>query len=274
MEGMWGNMGENQRNAATIPLLKDREAELVRLNRELTRLNELKSEFTSMVSHELKNPLTAIKESISMVLEGIDGPITAEQRETLGIAKSNIDRLARLITNVLDLSKIEQGRWEPVLAQTNLRELMTEVCKLMRRSAQRKAIAFVCELPATDMLALCDPDKIKQIVINLIDNAIKFTSESGRVTVRLRKCQHDVCIEVEDSGIGIEIAQQQKIFDMFRQGSNIKEMINNPGAGVGLAVSKKLIEQHHGQILLESTPGRGSKFTVLLPLRLPDAALH
>lgn len=233
-------------------------------NAELRRLNQIRSEFTSMVSHELRTPLTAIKESIAIILDGVDGPITEEQSETLSLAKNNVDRLSRLISNVLNFARLESGKLELHLDETDLKALIAEVCALMKISAVKKALALSCRLPDHAVEVVCDPDNMMQVLINLIDNAIKYTPRGGRIGVELAERNSHVEIRVRDSGIGIPKEDQKRIFDLFAQSFH-RGLWHAGGAGVGLAICKRLVEQHDGRISVESRPGEGSTFTVVLP---------
>lgn len=233
-------------------------------NAELRRLNQIRSEFTSMVSHELRTPLTAIKESIAIILDGIDGPVTGEQQETLTLAKSNVDRLSRLISNVLNFARLESGKLELHLDVTDLNALIVEVCALMKIAASKKNIALYYHLPDSEVDIVCDPDNVMQILINLVDNAIKYTPQGGSVEISLDEKDGDVEIRVEDNGIGIRKEEQNRIFEMFAQSFH-RGMWKTGGAGVGLAICKRLVEQHNGHISVESLLGKGSTFVVTLP---------
>lgn len=241
------------------------EERLRQANEELQRLNQIKSDFTSMVSHELRTPLSAIKQGIDLVLEGVEGPVTEAQRETLGISKANVDRLARLIQNVLDYAKLEYGKMEVSFEMVDMGELLTEVHQLMNPVANLKEIDIRFEPEERLPPAYCAADQIKQLVINILDNAIKFTPQRGRIWLRLRRVSESLAIEVEDMGVGIQESEFGKIFEMFSQGSQMA-IHNRGGAGVGLAVCRLIIHQHHGQIAVHSQPGKGATFSVNLPL--------
>jgi signal transduction histidine kinase len=243
--------------------VEERTRELSLANEELKRVNRVKSDFTSMVSHELRTPLTAIKEGIENVLDGIDGPVTQDQRETLGISKSNVDRLARLIQNVLDFSKLESGKMEMFFEKSNMNQLITEVSDLMSPVVQKKGIQLILELPKTAYEVVCDADKIKQLLINLIDNAIKFTAPEGKIWVRLGQSGQNTRIEVQDTGIGIAKNDLTKIFDMFAQVHSGAH--KGGGVGVGLAICKLISAQHGGEIKVESEPDKGTQFTLTFP---------
>ncbi|MBI4410902.1 MAG: MASE1 domain-containing protein [Deltaproteobacteria bacterium] len=248
-----------------ITIRKKTEEDLKKINEELQRLNENRALFTSIVSHELRTPLQSIKEGIDIVLDGIDGPVTSRQKETLGISKSNVDRLARLIDNVLDYSKLEAGKMKMEFEKTDLNRLVEEVYRLMKLEVGRKGLDFFIELPAGPVFAVVDDDKIRQVLINLVHNAVKFT-DKGKISVRLGQIRHAVSLEVEDTGSGIRREDQATIFDMYDQGPDA-QAFKIGGSGIGLTVCKLIVDQHGGQIRLESSPGKGSKFTITLPQR-------
>lgn len=233
---------------------------------DLQRLNQLKSEFASIVAHELKTPLTVIREGIGLVLDGVDGEINEPQAETLNMARDNVDRLSRLIGNVLNYEKLESGKLTLDVEPTDLCALFREVFNFMELIARKKNISVVQEIPEEPLTVVCDPDRIKEVLINLLDNAIKHSYAGETVEVRLENPPGKVHFEVEDSGHGIPIGEQSNIFAMFRQAPS-EGRVRIPGSGIGLAVCKQLVELHHGKIWVESSPGRGAKFSVELPLK-------
>lgn len=244
------------------------EEEMKKVHEEILRLDKMRSDFTSMVSHELRTPLSSIKEGIDIVLEGIDGPVGEAQRDTLGIAKRNVDRLARMINKVLDFSRLESGKMEMVLEMTDMRELVFDVSQFMKRKAADRGVDLSADVPDTDVVVTCDPDKMRQVLINLIDNAIKFTESGGHIRLCLSHPEHSVQIAVEDDGIGIKPEEQAKIFDMFIQIPH-QGMWKVGGTGLGLTISQQIIRLHNGTITLTSSPGEGSTFTVTFPDDLP-----
>lgn len=250
-----------------ITARKNAEKQMQKANAELTRLNHIRSEFTSLVSHELRTPLAVIKESINMVLDGIDGPITNGQTDTLTMARSNVDRLARLIQNVLDFTKMEAGKLQMYFECVNMNHLVQEVYDFMKIATEKNKICFEIFLPEDEIRCVCDPDKIKQVLINLLDNAIKFTHEGGHIKIRLSLLGDEVAIDIEDNGVGIRKQDQIKIFEMFEQ-SGVGKMKKSGGVGVGLAVCKKFMELHQGKITLVSLYGKGSKFFLTFPANL------
>ncbi len=234
---------------------------------ELQQLSRMKSEFTSMVSHDLKTPLAVLRECIELILDQIEGPITERQKETLHLAKSNVDRMVRLINNVLDLERLEAGKMELALEKTNLNELLTEVYKFMKLVAQKRKIHLSLELPAKPLSTLCDPDKFEEVVINLIDNGLKYTREGGRINIQMKQEEKGIEIIVADNGMGIKKEDQKKIFEMFTRSSENRPM-GGMSFGVGLTVCKHLIDLHQGQISVKSKPGQGTAFKVRIPQRL------
>ena len=231
---------------------------------ELQRLSQRKSEFASIVAHELKTPLTVIKEGISMLIDGVDGEVNERQAETLCRAKDDVDRLGRLITSVLDYEKLEAGRLELDFGAVDLKVLVGEVFNFMELIARKKRIRMILEVPTAPAILWCDSDKIKEILINLIDNALKHTPKGGEIRVRQKALAGKIVFEVEDTGKGIPTAEQANIFQMFRRASSEGRRLI-PGSGIGLAVCKLLAELHQGRIYVESEPGLGARFTVELP---------
>ena len=244
---------------------KKSEEQMKKANAELQRLNDLKTEFTSMVSHELRTPLNSIKEAIALVLEGIDGPINDEQGQTLGIAKSNVDRLARMINNVLDYTRHEYGKLKMSFALSDLNSLVTEVYDFMKPVVTKKMIRFTQTLPAKPLFAICDSDRMKEVLINLIDNAIKYTADGGEICLALKAEGEMVDLKVSDTGSGIKKEEREKIFLLFDQGS--AGLGKAGGSGVGLAVCELIARQHGGEIKVQSEPGKGTEFTVRWPIQ-------
>lgn len=222
------------------------------------------SEFIAMITHELRTPLTVIKEAVSVLKEEIDGPLNEQQHETLAICQSGIARLNRLIQNVLNFSRIDTGQFEMNMAPADVNEIIRENAAFLRAAAQKKNIRLELHLPDQPVTAVCDADKIGQLAVNLAENALKFTPDHGRVDLFLSSGGNGVEIRVKDTGIGIPLEDQDKIFEIYRQSSGEKPR-HKGGAGVGLAVCKKIAEQHGGTIGLQSEPGKGSEFIVRFP---------
>ena len=226
---------------------------------------EIKSEMISMVSHELRTPIHTIKDSISVVLEGLAGAINAEQHDILNTSKICIDRLTRLINNVLDFQKIEAGMIELEFEKKDLNDLVLGVAEIEMPSATKKGIRFEMNLSKHPLIAEVDSDKIIQVLTNLICNAVKFT-ETGTITITSEFQGKNAKISVLDTGIGFSQEEARKIFCEFGQTNRGKKM-SPQGTGLGLAISKKIIAHHHGEIWAESKKPMGSAFHVFLPLK-------
>lgn len=241
-------------------------AVLENANQQLQQTSRLKSEFTSIVSHELRTPLAIIKEGVELVLDEAEGEIGSPNKETLRVAKNNIERLSRLVNNVLDFSRLESGKIRTNFENTDLDDLILGIGDLMKTVIQRKAIRFKVNLPDESLSAEIDADKMSQILINLIENAVKYTEMGGEVSVTARQQGDAIEIRVQDSGIGIEPEDQKNIFEMYGQSLYYKHL-KTGGVGVGLAVCKRLIEIHNGTISVESVLGKGTAFIVRFPVR-------
>lgn len=250
---------------------KQAEERMRQANLRLEELHKTKAEFTSMVSHELRTPLAAIKEGIEIILDGLDGPITEEQRSTLDIVNSSIDRFSRLVNNVLDFSKLESGNLKMNFQMTNLNDLVDKIYGLSRPLTEKKSIVLELDKPAQPLLCVCDNDQLQQVLINLVNNALKFTEPGGRISVNLKYTTRAVVIEVADTGVGIREEDQEKIFEMYAQ-SFRRGIWATGGSGIGLAVCKKIMEMHRGTIEVRSALKAGSVFTITFPKDLPASA--
>jgi len=239
-----------------------------RYERRLKELDKLKSDFVSNVSHELRTPLTAIKGSVDNMLDGLTGDLNEKQNRYLVRVKSNADRLARLINDLLDLSRIEAGI---KLKRTNLSlpTVAREVVESLGSVAAEKLISFEIECPDVNLTAWADPDRIVEVLTNLIGNAIKFTPTNGKVSLCLKRSGNEwVKISVADTGPGIPSDEANRIFDKFYQVTQ-PEKQKAMGTGLGLSITKALVEMHGGKIWLESEVGKGSIFSFILPAEQP-----
>ena len=231
---------------------------------------EIKSQFISTVSHELRTPLGCMKEGIGIVLDGIAGQINDQQRKFLDIAKRNINRLAALINDVLDFQKLEAGRMRLNPQENNIREVVEEVYQTMLSWAKTKDIDFSLEFDDNLPKAIFDNDKIIQVLTNLVNNAIKFTPEKGKITVCVIRQGEELVIRVSDTGMGIPKEALPKIFEHFyrvqRPGKETQ------GTGLGLAIVNKIVMMHGGRIEVESEVDKGTTVIVFLPLAGKPAA--
>jgi signal transduction histidine kinase len=243
----------------------ERTRDLAVANERLQELDRLKSDFVSNVSHELRTPLTAIKGAVDLVLREVAGPLTEKQTHYLTRVRSNTQHLAGLINDLLDLSKIESGKIEVKTGLVSLGGLTHEVVETLRPVAAEKVIALELTISEQSILVRADRDKINQILMNLIGNAIKFTPAQGRIAVSaLINGNGEALVSVSDTGQGVPPDEKEKIFDKFYQ---IAEMggAKPKGTGLGLAISKALVELHGGKIWVEPEPNGGSTFYFTLP---------
>ena len=264
VETQWEDQG------AWLALLRDitkrKEAE-----EKLKETMKMKSEFTSTVSHELRTPLTAIKEGIALVLDGLAGDINEEQEELLGIAKKNVDRLARLINDVLDFQKLDSGKMKFNLEANDINQIVKDIYEMMASPAKNLGIDILLERDQNLPKARFDNDKITQVLTNLVNNAMKFT-EKGNIIIKTSKTEDGIGVSVSDTGPGIKKEDQSKVFDSFEQLGHGGER-KTGGTGLGLAISKEIVERHGGRIWVESKHDKGSKFMFTLPIYSTEGLL-
>ncbi len=232
---------------------------------ELAELDRLKSEFVNTVSHELRTPLTSIMGYLSLVLAETVGPLQEQQREFLNVVSRNTTRLANLINDLLDIQRIESGRTPLQRSQVCLPRVVQQVAETFRVQAEQKGLRFeVTAAPGEPPLISADPDRLTQIASNLVSNAVKYT-QRGSVKVSVQWGRESVDMIVEDTGIGIPAADQKRVFEKFYRAEHpyVREV---GGTGLGLPIVKTMVEEHGGEIRLESVPGKGSKFIVSFPL--------
>jgi signal transduction histidine kinase/HAMP domain-containing protein len=251
-------------NADLVNELKDN-------NLQLERANRLKSEFLASVSHELRTPMNAIIGYTKLMLDGLDGDLTEQQTADLERVVQAADNLLGLINGLLDLAKIEAGKMELNAEEVDIPLVIDDVIELMRAGADSKSLSVRAEVASTLPTAWADRARIRQVLVNLVANAIKFT-EHGGVTVRATIVDGWITIAVVDTGVGIPPEAQTYIFDEFRQ-VDASTTRRYGGTGLGLAISKRLIALHGGRIWVESTVGAGSTFLFTLPVRVRAAAL-
>ncbi len=235
------------------------------------KVDKMKNDFISVVSHELRTPLTTMKEFISILLDEIPGKINAEQREYLQIVKSNIDRLARIINEILDIAKIESGKMRIERELVDIVEIAETVVKTFKPMAEERGLYLELSAPSHPLITYGDRDRLAQIFTNLIHNAIKFTPQGG-VKVVLKDSDKELIAEVIDTGIGISQDNMPKLFMKFQQ-FNSDAHLKESGTGLGLSITKHLVELHKGKIWAESEYGKGSRFIFTLPKYTHQQAL-
>ena len=252
--------------AANINHMND---ELGRLYKELETASRHKSEFLANMSHELRTPLNAIIGFSQVLKERMFGELNPKQVEYVDDILGSGQHLLQLINDILDLSKVEAGRMELQPAVFSLPETLQTATVMVRERATRRGLSLTTEIDPSVGSVEADERKVKQILFNLLSNAVKFTPEGGRVSLAARGIGDEVEISVSDTGVGISPDDQTRIFEEFYQvgSANTQE-----GTGLGLALTRKLVELHHGRLTVESAPGSGSTFTFTLPRRQAEAA--
>jgi signal transduction histidine kinase len=257
---------------ATLNILEDLQASkeaLERTNKELMKLDELKSDFISTVSHELRTPLSIIKEGISLVLDKIPGEINEKQAKILDISKYNIDRLARIIDSLLDISKIEAGKVELKRSLIDISEVVRRVANSFELKIKEKGLKMRLDVDKVSGSVWADADRITQVLTNLIGNAVKFTP-SGSINISCKDKGDAVVCSVSDTGVGISKEDMPKVFDKFQQFGRIAGA-GDKGTGLGLSIVKDIIEMHNGDVWVESEFTKGSRFTFKLHKYTPES---
>jgi signal transduction histidine kinase len=229
-----------------------------------------KSSFLAHMSHELRTPLNAIIGFSELLEQGIAGELNDKQGEYVGYVLSSGRYLLGLITDILDLSKVEAGRLELSIEDTDIEQIAHHVESSLTPLASKKHVELALELDSQLPTLHADPMRLQQILYNLLSNAIKFTPENGRVALRARPDGRMIELAVIDNGVGIRTEDLPKLFREFEQLGAAES--RRGGTGLGLALTKRLIELHHGSIEVESTVGRGSTFTVRLPTDAEETA--
>ena len=238
--------------------------EIQEQSRRLEIAGKHKSEFLANMSHELRTPLNAIIGFSEVLLQGMFGPLNEKQREYQQDVLSSGRHLLSLINDILDLAKIEAGRVELELSEFSLQAALENGMTMIRERAARHGIRVDLDVDGVDRV-LADERKVKQIVFNLLSNAVKFTGDGGRVDVRASRKDGEIHVAVRDTGIGIDEADRDRIFQEFQQAGRDPER-SREGTGLGLALTKRYVELHGGRIWVESEVGRGSTFTFALPV--------
>jgi signal transduction histidine kinase len=248
---------EREKLQKEIAIRKD---ELEKMNAQLMELDRMKSDFVANVVHELRTPLTLIKGNIDNIDKGFAGAVQPKQKEILSDLFRIVNRLTRLVNDLLDLSKIEAGKMELNREDLDIVELAGEIIKDFEKLAIEKKINIKKEFSQAKIVIKADRDKLAQVFVNLLGNALKFT-DKGNVTVRIIELQDEAQVEIIDTGLGMTKDETEKIFDKFvRVVAEKKE-----GTGLGLPIAKDIITLHKGRIRVESEPGKGSIFIFNLP---------
>jgi PAS domain S-box-containing protein len=244
--------------------LRNKNEQLARALEAARSATEAKSRFLAGVSHELRTPLNGIIGFSELMYDGKLGPVTEDHKDVLSDILTSARHLLQLINDILDLSKVEAGRMEFRPEPSRIETLVHEVRDVVRPLAEKKRIALSLDVPA-DLTAVIDPSRFKQVLYNYLSNAVKFTPESGRVEVRVSRQENSSFrLEVEDTGIGISSEELAKLFQEFQQLPNSRKA--DQGTGLGLALTRHIVEAQGGSVSVRSVPGSGSVFAAMFPL--------
>jgi len=251
-------------------LATEQTARLGAVNAELQRANQHKSEFLANMSHELRTPLNSILGFSQLLLEGDGGVLTREQRQDVEIIAQNGQHLLALINDLLDISKLEAGKAQLHRGEVEIEPLIAECVESVRSLAKTKGLEMGASVSTAVGRVFADGPKLKQVLLNLLGNAIKFT-ESGSVWVSAERQGAELRVSVRDTGIGVPVEDAERIFESFQQGKSGMSG-KYQGTGLGLAICRQLVEMHGGRIWVKSTPGQGSTFSFTIPQRaVPEA---
>ncbi|MFA5143062.1 MAG: PAS domain S-box protein [Candidatus Omnitrophota bacterium] len=230
---------------------------------ERKRIEKVKDEFIGTVSHELRTPLSITKEGICLILDKIPGAINEEQVRILTISKNNIDRLARIINSLLDISRAESGKIKARHEAFDIVSVVRQAMVIFEPKIKEKRLALRSELPKNSIIIHGDPDSITQVLTNLIGNSYKFT-DRGSIDISIKETAENVEISVADTGIGIARENMMKLFGKFQQFGRMRGP-GEKGTGLGLAIAKGIVTAHNGKIWAESEFGKGTRMTFTLP---------
>src|SRR5262249_30603807 len=241
--------------------------ELAQANLALYESNRLKSDFLATVSHELRTPLSSILGFSEVLLS--NNQLSDKQRRWVGNVQSSGERLLNLINDILDLAKIEAGKMQVRVTEFSMYDICEGLLNMSRPMAEKKNIDLRSQLTPGIPVLRQDAGKLQQILSNLLSNAIKFTPEGGRVLLQADADPHRLILTVSDTGVGIALEDQELVFEKFRQGGNPLTR-QHAGTGLGLSIVRELSKLLGGEVTLQSELGRGSTFTVRLPLQLSE----
>ncbi len=252
--------------------LKGSQQKLRAVNEQLSNASKLKSEFLASMSHELRTPLNSIIGFAEVMADQLFGPLNPKQQKYMSNIHTSGHHLLQLINDILDLSKIEAGKLELNYREFSANEVLNDTLTSVAPLAEKKNLDMKVEIDSKLASIAADESKFKQIMYNLLSNAVKFTPDHGKITVKAVANRKLAVVTVTDTGIGISEEDQEIIFQQFRQVSDSDDR-EFEGTGLGLALTKKLVEMHGGRIWLKSEPGRGSSFSFSIPFEMPQDLL-
>jgi signal transduction histidine kinase len=254
---------EEERFAGTVIVLRD-----VTLEQGVARA---KNDFVSLVSHELRTPMTSIKGYTDLMLKGAVGALNEQQKSFMTIVKSNVDRMAELVSDLLDVSRLEAGRVRLTLEGLDLAGVVLEISQELAETMRQRELTLHCSLPPGLPPVCADRGRVVQVLLNLLSNAYRYTPAGGKITIAVHALGDEVQVDVTDTGIGVSGQDREFIFERFYRADHpvVREQA---GTGLGLPIARSLIEMHGGRLWLRSEVGAGSTFSFTLPIYQEDRA--
>lgn len=256
-----------QQSNQTLELrVQERTAELEKAYQKLSELNKLKNNFISNISHELRTPMTHVKGYIDLLLADDFGALSLDQRQAVDVLKRASERLSRLIDDLILFSTAETSTIQITKTDIDLHYLAKEIIDHNNKLAGQKNIRLWLDCPQQTLHAYADAERVRWVINQLIDNAIKYTQPDGEVFLRVIPSNGDITVSIIDTGIGIDPARFEEMFEPFHQldGSSTRKQ---GGTGLGLTLAKKIVEAHGSHLVVSSIPGKGSKFDFMLQTR-------
>lgn len=251
----------NKKNIGTMKVFSD-------LTRE-KRISRMKTEFVSIAAHQLRTPLSAIKWAIKMILDGDAGEVSEDQRDLLKKGFESNERMIKLVNDMLNVTRIEEGRLQYNFKKEDFEEVYKTVMNNMDNKIKKKNIKFDINKPQKLPRVYLDKDKIRLVLQNLLENAVKYTPENGKVTLTIKAGKKYLTVKVKDNGVGIPKEEQEKLFSKFFRAKNVKKM-ETDGTGLGLFIAKNIIKKHQGEIKCDSEEGKGTEFSFYIPINKKD----
>jgi signal transduction histidine kinase len=245
--------------------LNDSNRELEEANAKLRELADLKEEFLAVTTHDLRSPLTVISGVISFFSSGRLGELTPEQQNMVAMMERNTQNLIELVNDLLDSAKIESGTLQLDLAPTEMPALVGEICEAMGTMAGERGVTVDCHFPDDLPRVTADRAKLRRVLVNLVSNAVKFTQKGGRVDIRGAREGRMIRVAVSDTGVGVPAEDLPRLFDKYEQAST-RAPRRERGTGLGLYITRQLVELHGGEITVESEVGKGSTFSFTIPV--------
>lgn len=262
--------GDTVYKVTTIPICDDKDCfGFLKIFYDLTQekmIDELKSEFISIAAHQLRTPLTAIKWSLKMVLSNETKKLDQQQKELLEQGYESNEKVIKLVNDMLNVSRIEQGRLDYSFDHHDIQDIVDSVTSDLEQEIKSKKIDFNYHRPQKLPKIYMDKEKMNLVMQNLLENAIKFTPEKGKVSLRIKASKQKVTVKVKDNGVGIPKKNQDELFTKFFQAENVRKM-KMEGTGLGLFIVKNIVDKHEGDIECNSEEGKGTEFIVTLPLK-------